>query len=234
MVAKKYHWLIGLVVAAVVAAAVMVVFLYSQGIIGNPDRQLYNTVKNKPEVLAMYKAAEEAQKKIALAPDKPGLYLDAGLEWKGLGDMLQDKRFLVKSLAIYEDGAERFGESNILFYLNAGKVAESMGEFEKAEKYYRRASAISPLDETPYMYLADLFVYKLKKSKNEILAVFAEAEVVVGDRFSIVWARGSYLRDVGDYAGALKDYEILVKSFPDRTGYKQIVAELKAKLKAAK
>ncbi len=231
MFSIKHYWLGGLASALVFAVLAV---LYWQGIIFNPDRALFNTVKNKPEVKKMYEAAQAAEHKIKTEPDQPARYLQAAIAWKGIGDLLQDQRFLAKSLLVFQDGIERFGQNNILFYLNAGKVAESMNDFEKAEKYYRAASTISPLDESPYLYLADLYIYKVKKSKADILAVYAEAEAKVGNKLTVVWARGTYLRNTADYAGALKEYEVLVKSFPNESGYKEIVAELKTKLKMAK
>ncbi len=157
--------------------------------------------------------------------------MQVGLDWKGVGDGAQEPLFLQKSLAIYEDGIERFGKKNILFYLNAGKVAESMGDYVKAERYYRAAMTISAADESGYFDLADLYIYKLQKSKAEMLALYAEAEKKVGNKLTVFWARGSYLRRVEDYAGALKDYQTLVSYMPNDAGYKAIIAELQRKLK---
>ncbi len=222
------------VVAGLAFAIAIVMRLVTQGVIGDPNRALFNRIKDKPQLVELYRMAEDEDEKMRAEPENPSRYLNAGLAWKGLGDGSRERVFLEKSLAIYEDGMERFGQKNILFYLNAGKVAESLGDYAKAEQYYRTAITISPLDESSYLYIADMYIYKMKKTNEEILAVFNDAEQKVSDKLAVIWARGTYLRRINDYEKALKDYEALVENFPQEAGYKQIVAELKAKISAGK
>lgn len=228
---KKYWWVFGGLFFLAGSALVGFV-LYERGLIGDPDQRLFRSIKKNPQWVALYEEAKQAEKKLKAAPDKPGLYLSAGMGWKGLGDATQDRRFLEKSLAFYEDGADRFGQSNILFYLNAGKVAESMGDYAIAEKYYRLAMSVSAADESGYLYLADLYLYKLNKSKDDMLALYTLAEKAVSNKLTIIWSRASYLRKIGDYRSALKDYQTLVAALPQEAGYKQIVAELQTKIRA--
>ncbi len=209
---------------------IVLVVLFKQGKIGNPDAVLFHTIKDNPQFVTLYQKAQAEQKKLVASPDKPGLYLDLGLDWKGLGDATQDKAWLQKSLTAYEDGIERFGKQNILFYLNAGKVAESIGDYAKAERYYRAAMTISTADESGYLSLADLYIFKLHKTKDELLSLYADAEKKVGNRLTVIWARGTYLKRIGDYAAALQDFQVLVKSAPRPEGYKVVVVELEAKL----
>ncbi len=226
---KKMYWFIGGVILVVLG--VVLVVLFKQGKIGDSNRVFFNEIKDKPVLVGLYHEAQAAEEKLVAAPDKPGLYLSLGMAWKGLGDAAQQNIWLQKSLAVYEDGIERFGKGNILFYLNAGKVAESIGDYAKAERYYRAAMTISVADESGYLYLADLYIYKLNKTKIDMLSLYAEAEKKVGNKSTVLSARGAYLKRIGDYAGALQEYQELAQANPQETAYQTLVAEMQAKLK---
>ena len=183
-------------------------------------------------MIALFNKAQDQEAKIKATPDNAALYLSLGLTWKSLGDLSGTEAFYKNSLASYEEGIKRFGSKNILFYLNAGTVAELLSDYGTSERYYKKAIEISPGDDNGYAYLATLYDYKLHKSKEEVVAVYNQGIQKLVNPISMIAARGSFLRRIGDYRGALPDYEILVKNFPDRQGYKDIVLELKAKIDA--
>ena len=114
--------------------------------------------------------------------------------------------------------------------MNAGKVAEELRDYAKAEEYFKAAIEISPADENGYLSLADLYSYKMGKSVSEVAAVYNQGGPKMADPTALIWGRGSYLKRVGQYAAALPDYEVLSKAFPDNQGYKDAIAEIKAKL----
>lgn len=206
--------------------------LWYQGIIGNGDRHLLRSIKDKPELVALYNKAKAKEKDIAKNPDEASLYFDLGLEWKSIAELTasNQKEFFTKSLGVYENGIERFGQKNILFYLNAGKLAERIGAFEKAEGYYKKAIEISPADESGYLYLVDLYYYSMHKSEASILAVFDAGLKIMVSPIALTSGRATYLRRAGSYVLALKDYELLSKNFPNNMGYKEIIQELKQKI----
>jgi tetratricopeptide (TPR) repeat protein len=200
------------------------------GFIGSGDRYLYRAIQNRPDLVAIFNDTKIQEAKIKASPEKAGIYLTLALDWKSLGDLSGTGAFYKKSLAVYEDVIKKFGTKNILFYLNAGKVAELVPDFGKAETYYKKAIEISPGDDSGYTDLAELYDYKLHKTKEEVVAVYTQGAKKLVNPIVMIGQRGSYLRRIGDYSGALPDYEILATNFPDNQGYKDIVADLKSKI----
>ncbi len=204
------------------------------GFIPGTDRNIYARIKNNPELLAPYEQIQKDNETIKKTPDKVVAYIDLGLSWKTLGDLSPtDKNvFYQKARDAYQAGAQRFGTKNIIFYLNDGKVAELMGDYAGAEANYKKMIEISAGDESGYINLATLYDYKLHKTPAEILAVYNQGIAKLFNPIAVVGARGTYLRRIGDFQNALPDYELLVKNYPNNQGYKDIVEELKAKIKA--
>lgn len=230
---KKYvKILVGvLIVAALLGAGF---FLWWNGLFGG-DQKLLRSIQNKPELVALFNKATAGEKAMAQNPDDAARYIDTGLQWKSLAELssVNQNVFFGRSLSVYEKGIERFGQKNILFYLNAGKVAERIGEFDKAEQYYRKAMAISPGDESGYLDLTDLYYFQLHKSEPEILSIFAQGVKIMMNPTPLIAGRATYLRRIGDAAAALKDYQQLVKIFPQDQGYRLIVQELTQKLQSS-
>src|SRR5947207_2901786 len=82
---------------------------FYKGFLGNPDRRLYNKIKDKPDLVAIFNKAEADEDQIRQHPDQASLYLDAGLKWKSIAELNnRDKDFYARSLAAYEQGIEKF------------------------------------------------------------------------------------------------------------------------------
>ncbi len=216
------------------AAVIVLVIAWRQGFLGG-DNKLYRSIKANPELVNLFNLAKKREAEFAKNPDKPALYFDAGLAWKSIAERKADGKqpFFEKSLADYERGIEKFGQGNILFYLNAGHMAESLEDYAKAERYYKKAIEISSADESGYLNLVDLYYYKLHKSKEEILSVFSVGTTKMVFTIPLIAARATYLRRVGEYAEALKDYQTLSQAFPQNTGYKEIIQELQNNIRQA-
>lgn len=197
------------------------------------ETRLYNQIKNTPKLVELWNKAKNMEEKIKQKPEEAGFYMELGLNWKGLGELSgsSNKEFFNRSLAAYEVGIEKFGSKNILFYLNAGNLAEQLEDYTKAETYFKKAIEISSADETGYLELADLYSYKMKKDKIEVVKVYESGMKVMMNPISLIYARGSYLRRVGDYKNALADYKVMVENYPSNAGYKEIVQEIEAKIK---
>lgn len=223
--------IVGVVALLILAGGALVA--YRQGWLGVGDKKLYNLVKNNQEYLDLYNKAKEKELAIAQKPDNASLYVDAGLYWKSIAERIgapNNKIFFKRSLQVYEQGIEKFGKGNILFYHNGGALAEHLNDFAKSESYYRQEIAISPNDEMGYIDLFQLYDFKLHKSKEEALPILDSGIKTLLNPASLVSVRATYLRRVGDYKNALSDYELLSKNYPTNQGYKDIIAELKAKL----
>ncbi len=227
---KKFYFL---GILGVVVAGVVIFGLWYQGIFGQSKHGLMAAVKDRPDLVAITDQIKKDEQVIKEDPEKVSAYLALGLNWKSLGELAprRQRDFYEQSLKIYNEGIERFGSKNILFYLNHGKVAEIVEDYARAEQDYRQVIAISPGDESGYISLATLYDYKMHKSKEEILAVFKQGIEKLFNPIALVAARGSYLRRVGDNRAALKDYEVLVENLPSN-GYQKIVEELKEKIAA--
>lgn len=215
----------------IVVAIVVLVVLWQQGIIGTRERLLFNKIKDHPDLVAIFNKVKKSQEEMAKNPEKASVYFDLGLYWKSIAELGGGEPFFKESLKVYEKGIEKFGQKNILFYLNGGKLAERLEDYGKAEKYYKKAVEISPADESGYLYLVDLYSYKMEAPKEEILKIFDVGLKVMMDSTPLIFGRASYLRRIGDYKMALEDYKILVQNYPSNQGYKEIVQELEQKLK---
>ncbi len=223
------------IIIGVVALVVIggVAGLWYTGFLGG-ERAVRRSISSNPEWLANYEKAKQREAEIQKNPEKAGLYFSLGLAWKSIGELGGPKEFFNRSLAVYEQGIAKFGAQNILFYLNAGKLAERVDDLAKAENYYKKAIEISPADDSGYKYLAELYEYRLKKSKAEVLAVFHMGDIKMVNPSSLLMAEASYLHRVGDVLGALKIYRVLVEAYPSNQGYKRVVQELETEAAAQK
>lgn len=225
---KKYFIIFG---GLIIVAVIVLGGLWQQGIIGTRERLLFNKIKDRPDLVAIFDKVKKTEEEIVKNPDQASLYFDLGLHWKSIGELGGGEPFFQKSLETYEKGIEKFGQKNILFYLNGGKLAERLEDYNKAEQYYRKAIEISSADESGYLYLVDLYSYQMKKTEEDVLKIFEEGQKRMMNSISLITGRASYLRRVGDYKMALEDYKILVQSYPDNQGYKEIVQELEQAIK---
>lgn len=228
----KRKFIAGLVLALVVGLAAGLA--WRAGWLDAGEGNLLPLIQDRQELVEIFNKAKAREKEIGQDPDKPESYINLGLDWKSIGELSEQEVFFQKSLAVYEAGIKRFGEKNILFYLNAGKVAERLRDYAKAEAYYKKAIEISSADENGYLYLVDLYGYKMKKSKEDILEVFAEGEKNMVSAIPLIAGRAAYLRRVGDYRAALEDYKVLSQNYPNNQGYKNVIQELEDRLGNAK
>ncbi len=223
---KKYFLLGGIFLLLAAGAAALWWF----GLLGG-DKALLRKIKDRSDLVELYNKARKGEAGINKAKNKEASYLSLALDWKSIGELSGDEVFFQKALEVYEQGIEKFGEKNILFYLNGGKVAERLADFDKAERYYKKAITISSADESGYLNLVDLYRYKLNKPPREIIKIFEEGEKNMANAAALTAARASYLLWAQDYAEALKYYKILSEMFPANAGYKQIIGELEGELK---
>lgn len=207
--------------------------LWYQGLLGG-ERALRLKISGNAELLELYDKARAREKEIAQSSEpKASWYLTLGLDWKSIAELGGPKEFFEKSLSVYEQGIDKFGQQNILFYINAGNIARRLDDFAKAERYYRKAMDLSPADESGYISLAELYEYSLKKPASAVLDVFHAGEKKMVNPTPLIAAEATFLRRQGDAAGALAVYRVLAKAFPDHQGYKEIISELESAVAAS-
>lgn len=226
---KKILWGIFIFVGILILAGVGAGMMYRDRI---EEWRIRKELRGNATALEIVDRAEEwrAKNKKANSSDIAALINEA-FEWKSLADITQNPKYYRKALEVYKVGIQKFGQQNVPFYWNAGKVAEALQEYTQAEFYYRESIRIAPAYNEPYRYLADLYEYKLKKTDNEVLQVYADGlKATTGDA-AIYLEQCSYLRRHNRGEDALQCYQLLVKSFPENQGYKEVVAELQKELK---
>lgn len=228
---KKKHvfgWVGGVIVLLVVTAAAGY-FLFPARV---ENFEVEKKLQGNAEQLGIYHQIQEYEQKIKNKPeDEVPLLVSIGFDWKSLGDLTKDNFFYAKALEAYQKGIDKSEGKNIAFYWNAGKVAELMGNFTLAENYYKQAIQIAPSYGETYNYLADLYIHRLNKSQDEILAVYTDGLKGTGGDANVYLSQCSYLRSVNRTKDALDCYKILLSGYPKNEGFAQIVKELTAALK---
>ena len=107
-------------------------------------------------------------------------YATLGLVWKWLADQACNlkapncEKYYGDALKIYEKAIEVTERHNTLFLTNAGNMARYLKDYVKAEDYYKEAISVAPGDASLYVTLAEIYEYDLKKTKEEIVALYDE------------------------------------------------------------
>lgn len=203
---------------------------WQKGILGG-EKYLFKKIQDRPDLVVVFGKAQKAKEKIAKDPEKSSAYLDLGFYWKSIGELGGGEPFFKESLKSYERGIKKFGQKNILFYLNGGKLAERLENFDKAERYYKKAMEISSADESGYLYLVDLYSYKMNRPKDEVLKIFEDGIKKMVVSTPLIAGRAAYLRRIGEFAMALDDYKLLSQAFPNNQGYEDVIQELEQAIK---
>lgn len=199
------------------------------------EQQILKRLGDNKEWLGQY---DELKEKIKNNEEKGGkdaaTLISLGFTWKGLGDATKDDYFLKQALKIYQQGISQFGSQNVIFYWSAGSVANSMGELELAEKYYKSAIAAAPAYGEGYTYLAELYRFKMKKNSDEIIKVYNDGLQATSGNTQLLLEKSSYLRAIGRYEESLAGYRDLLKQYVNNKGFEDVVRELEGKIKDLK
>lgn len=115
--------------------------------------------------------------------------------------------------------------------LGLADAYRKLKQFDKAEEAFNRALEASS-HGVPKIYEEKISMYRydLKKPDADIRALYQEAIEKVTENANLVLGYGAYLKSTGDYAGALKMYELMLQKFPDNELYKKEIENLKAKI----
>ena len=227
---NKLIWLIVLVV--VVLLGVGAVIFWGKGIQDNLDQKKFEQLlQGKPDLLSKLEVVLTAEKNLTANEQEAGKYIDIGLKWKTIGELSNQNVFFEKSLAIFERGIKKVGQKNILFYLDAGKIAERLGDFSKAENYYNNAIEIGPNYNDGYLALAELYQLKMKKTTDEIIKVYDDGLKNVVRDGQLTLEKASYLRKVGKNKEALDLYKELSAGYPTNQGFKDVIKQLETLVK---
>lgn len=196
-------------VILVVALAIGVGAYFFTRSVSVPDRA---TLSSKPELLRNYDKALEYEKKIKENPEELSNYITAGSEWKFIGSFTREPVWYRLSLQSYERASEIVGHNNSLVLSNAATVAEELGDYQLAKKYYLTAIDLAPGDSSYHMSYINLLRYKLKASEFEVLRAFDDAMKRVLGGADLVAGRAAYLKAIGRYDDARDDLKLLLEN----------------------
>ncbi|MBI4812713.1 hypothetical protein HY798_04770 [Candidatus Falkowbacteria bacterium] len=168
---------------SIIIAAVLLII----GVIGwyfyakqNTQNQLEKLKVNYPELTAQIDDVIKWEEKLKEDETRVESYTTLGLVWKSLADKACDLKiencldYYGEALKVYEKGVEATMRKNTLFLTNAGNMVRYLKNYAKTEDYYREAISVAPGDASLYLSLVELYEYDMKKSKEEITAVFDE------------------------------------------------------------
>ena len=115
--------------------------------------------------------------------------------------------------------------------LGLAEAYRKLHDFNNADLAFNKALQAANFGEGQiYQEKIDMYRNDMKKSSDEIKAVYNEAIQKVMDNANLVLAYATYLRDIGDYKDALTYYEAILKKFPTNQLYIKEIANLKAKI----
>jgi len=156
-------------------------------------------------------------------------YLGEGLHWKSLGDQTGNSEYYLKAEKIYRKMTEKFPDYWVPWW-NLANLQRQLKEFEEAEKSFKKAIEIAPGEGNLYLGLIELYQYDLKKSEEEILAIYQEALKRVVENIDVIISYASYLYQIDKKEEALKYYQMAFEKYPEATQIKEEIEKIKKEL----
>lgn len=193
MFKKQIAIIISIILFIILAGGIFYYFYFYNPI----EAKLQDLKKTLPEFTEFIDEIIKMEK--ALKKDKTRIenYLNLGLSWKSLADRTRDPEHYQQALKIYQEGIKLTKHKNTVFINNAGHMAEYLENFALAENYYKEAIGVAPGDELGYLNLIDLYRYKLKKSPEEIMAVFDQGIAKMFNPRILETRKKQYLEEIG-------------------------------------
>lgn len=226
MLKDKKILFLGVTVLVLIGAALSVIFIYLPW---RADKTEAAKLLSDERTKRDYEKILERLGNIKKDPGDIAQYTGLAFSWKSIGDTLNDKKYYWKALDWALEGLDRSPRHAIL-NMNTGNLYRELGEYEKAEKYYRKAIESAPGDPQTYLLLVDLYKYNLKKSEAEIVKVYQDGLSRLLNTLPLLNSFAAYLRDTGQKQRALDFYKELAKAVPDNQTYKQTIAELEKEI----
>lgn len=163
-----------------------------------------------------YGMATSAEAERIKNPTDYSAYIRAGFYWKTLGEATKQEMFFDRSLDAYFGAIEQFGMQYALPYENAGNIYKLRGDFKKAEEMYKKAIEVTPGEPDLYVRLAELYRFDMKKSPEEILAVYDEGVERCLTTMPLAISKAAYLRSIGRKDEAIELYQKIYEAKQDQ------------------
>ncbi|MFA6171922.1 MAG: hypothetical protein WCW77_02260 [Patescibacteria group bacterium] len=176
---KKTIILIGLALVIIAAGAFAYFYKFKPA---ESEMALGGLKKDHPELSALADDVITEQEKMKKDPGNVINYNSLGMAWKTLAEKAHDiklenyKEYYNEALKVYDKGIEVSQRKNTVLIVNAGNMAKYLENYPLAEEYYKEAISVSPGDATYYIYLAELYEYQMKKSKDDIIGIYEQGK----------------------------------------------------------
>lgn len=173
----KRKIIILLSVAVIIIAAIAGLFYFRRS---DQVNSLEKTKQDYPALASYIDDVIKWEDKLKENETRVESYATLGLIWKGLADQACNlkapncEKYYGDALKVYEKAVEITKRRNTLFLINAGNMARYLKDYAKTEDYYREAISVAPGDASLYLTLGELYEYDLKKTKEEIVALYEE------------------------------------------------------------
>lgn len=113
---------------------------------------------------------------------------------------------------------------------NIGRIYLSLKLYPEAEAAFTKAKSILPGDWLSYLNFADLYQVWPEK-KEQLRGVYLEGLAATNNSEQIMIPFAAYLWESGNLSEALLYFQELVKKFPGRTDFLEMVKEIETTLK---
>lgn len=222
-----------IVVLCVIGASIATAVYYQRTAAVREEQTVLAKLKGNQDLLAVYDKIKKAEAVLQHPKDQneeTAYLLSLANNWKDLAEQTKDDYFYNKALSAFEEGIRKFGEKNVIFYWNAGGLAENHGDFATAEHYYKESIRIAPAYGDGYIKLAELYRFRVHKTDDEVEAVYKQGRTTNPMNGPLLLENAAYLKGIGRYKDAIEEYKLLLKVFPGNAGYLQSIKDMEAKL----
>jgi len=183
---------------------------------------------SEQRLVEVYEKALEYEDNINQDSENWQNYLNAAINWKILGDATKQEEYYQRADEIYQKASDKSGETNYLLFTNWGDLVKLLGDFDRAEQYYKTAIEISPVREQPYLHLAELYEYNLKKDSEEVIQVYTQGLIATGYNLDILIQLASFFEKIGRKQEALNMWKLVLERVPEDEIIKQRIEELES------
>lgn len=187
-------------------------------------------LSTNPQTKAAYEIIVRREAQIKKDKSNYDAYMSLGFNWKGIGEVTKDDKYLKKAIAAYNQVIKRWGNAAYLPFVNRANVYIDLKDYARAEEDFKVALEIGPGEQNIYISLADLYKNYMNKDSQTIKAVYEKGIKTVVGGGNLVVSYASYLEEIGDYKEALKYYTMLEQAYPANPGYDEVIKELEAKV----
>jgi len=159
--------------------------------------------------------------------DTYSVLMNKALAYKFEGDA-GNKAAYDSAISVFKELIKKTEGEYWLPHLNLANTYRSIGNFTEAEDAYLEAQRISGGGEiVVYQARIDSWQMDPTKKPEEIKKLFQEAIKNVMENVNLIKSYAGYLRDRGDKAEAIEQFEILAEKFPDNRAYRDEIELLR-------